>query len=372
METARQIVESMLSGLGLISIIVIVFTVVLRLSGTSRPSPFWLGIVFGVGAIAGMVHPSELAPGILIDSRAVMVALAAPFGGPVAAIVAMSMAAAVRAFLGGVGAYAGIAGILIVGLVGIVHARIFTQRRDLVSFSILGFASTIHLLALALLPPDLAMKVLLSAAPYLVGMDFLGIVLLGIVLSLELKYRNNLILLQTAAEIDPLTRLANRRALERFSGKIRGRAESDRIDFSVIMFDIDHFKSVNDRFGHQIGDMVLEEVSRVIVTHVRKADLVVRYGGEEIAAVLPASTWQATMTIAETIRAKVEETVFIHHGHRIQLTISAGISTSHDGNTDFEAVLKEADLAVYDAKQYGRNRVEVYGRSEVSTDRQSA
>ncbi len=130
---------------------------------------------------------------------------------------------------------------------------------------------------------------------------------------------------------------------------------------SIVMIDIDHFKKVNDTFGHTEGDKVLREISGLLKTSVRKKDTVARYGGEEFILILPEAGIEESFMIAERIRRLVENTPFEVGHARINLTVSSGISNfpSHRARSK-EELVKMADQALYDAKRGGRNQVCIY------------
>jgi diguanylate cyclase (GGDEF)-like protein len=125
---------------------------------------------------------------------------------------------------------------------------------------------------------------------------------------------------------------------------------------SVAMVDIDHFKDVNDTYGHKAGDRVLEGVASILVEHLRMPDKVGRYGGEEFLLVFPETGLDQTQKIAERIRAAVSNAEFDVGERKINLTISIG-ATLFERGEDLEQLLSRADQALYQAKQSGRNLV---------------
>jgi diguanylate cyclase (GGDEF)-like protein len=152
------------------------------------------------------------------------------------------------------------------------------------------------------------------------------------------------------AEQDSLTNLANRRAMERFCATLR---PSEQI--CLVLVDVDHFKGVNDRHGHMIGDVVLREVAAVLSGSVRAKDRVARWGGEEFLIALPGGSAALGAEAASRLRRRIEEHSWSEHAHGLRLTVSAGVSAGPAG--EFEIVLARADAAVYAAKRAGRNRV---------------
>lgn len=156
---------------------------------------------------------------------------------------------------------------------------------------------------------------------------------------------------------DGLTGLLNYRAFEEALNSEHDRAARYGTTFSVMMIDIDWFKSINDGYGHQMGDIVLRTLAGRIMECVRKSDRVFRYGGEEFVIILPHTGIRKAEKLAERIRYIVERTEFIAG---LRITVSAGISEHCPGSSAGE-ILKLADRGLYLAKKRGRNRVEVVG-----------
>jgi diguanylate cyclase (GGDEF)-like protein len=164
---------------------------------------------------------------------------------------------------------------------------------------------------------------------------------------------------KTAALIDPLTGIANRRAfLQDCQAQLKRQAANPR-PTAVMLLDLDNFKSINDRFGHAIGDRVLEIFADVASGCVRRIDLVGRLGGEEFAALLRDTTRERALIVAEQIRACFAEVTRDVDGRPVVATVSIGIAVSHDAVLDLSALLAQADHALYRAKDGGRNRIEV-------------
>jgi diguanylate cyclase (GGDEF)-like protein/PAS domain S-box-containing protein len=165
-------------------------------------------------------------------------------------------------------------------------------------------------------------------------------------------------LLQKQAETDQLTGLPNRRALYDVMEAILKSSEK----LSVLMLDIDHFKIVNDTYGHDAGDEVLRVLAKVGLASCRKMDVFARWGGEEFVVALPDAEVAQARGVAETLRARYETQDFAHtwhNGQAIPFTVSIGVTERRPGEHDLEAILKRVDEALYKAKETGRNRVEV-------------
>ena len=155
------------------------------------------------------------------------------------------------------------------------------------------------------------------------------------------------------ANIDPLTGLLNRRAMENSVMPILNLSKRYEQKTCFILADIDHFKQINDRYGHHAGDEVLEEMTRVLKSCLRDSDLVSRHGGEEFLIVLPQTDIDSGFLLAERIRTSVENT---RTGkERIATTLSLGC-VEFRGDESFDQVVSRADKMLYEAKKRGRNR----------------
>lgn len=158
------------------------------------------------------------------------------------------------------------------------------------------------------------------------------------------------------ADTDPLTGLLNRRALMRDGAALFERLQGQQRAFSAIILDIDHFKQVNDRFGHLVGDAAIRFVADIAAKSCRDTDLPARVGGEEFVILLPGADLDAAEALAERLRERIEQTALVVEGHHVQLTISLGCTQSEAGE-ELQGLLGRADRALYLAKAEGRNRV---------------
>jgi len=172
---------------------------------------------------------------------------------------------------------------------------------------------------------------------------------------LEIIFYGNL---GSAAHTDSMTRIYNKGfLLEALEAEFK-RAKALHSDFSVLFFDLDHFKKVNDTFGHDAGDYVLKEFTQLVkASHLRPKDIFARYGGEEFVVLLLNTNAAAAMELAEKIRASVESHAFTYEGKRMPVTTSMGVAELRADIESAQTLLKNADKALYSAKQGGRNRV---------------
>lgn len=168
--------------------------------------------------------------------------------------------------------------------------------------------------------------------------------------------------LEIHSKHDPLTGIFNRRAFNELYEREWRRSIRYSHTLSILMFDIDRFKSVNDRFGHQAGDEILKHTARVIADSARReGDLAARFGGEEFILLLPDTPASSAFSIAENIRKATARMSFHYDGHDVSITISAGLASMvPDKGADPELLIRRADEGLYLAKRSGRNKVCIY------------
>jgi len=171
--------------------------------------------------------------------------------------------------------------------------------------------------------------------------------------------------LSDLSNTDQLTGLANRRYLMRQCELEDARFHRTRRPYAIMLFDLDHFKKVNDTYGHDIGDKVLIEVSETLSAEVRNNDVMARYGGEEFLLLMPETELEAAQHLAERIRHRVLALKVDTGDSELSVTLSGGISCATQTDKSAEQVIKRADEALYQAKNEGRNRI-VIARNEAS------
>ncbi|HYJ43169.1 MAG TPA: GGDEF domain-containing protein [Xanthobacteraceae bacterium] len=168
---------------------------------------------------------------------------------------------------------------------------------------------------------------------------------------------------KTAAMTDPLTGLFNRRAFYELGQQLMAQQARTKAAVSLLTFDLDHFKSINDRFGHAVGDDTLRLFADTARANVRATDVLARLGGEEFVAILPGGGAEAAM-VGERLRAAFQAAAVEISSHRIRATVSVGIATAAAAG-EIDRLLLQADKALYSAKKNGRNRVELVGSDPV-------
>lgn len=165
--------------------------------------------------------------------------------------------------------------------------------------------------------------------------------------------------LLTVANTDPVTNLINRRIMMNKIEAERAKVDLGGKPFSLIMIDIDNFKQINDEYGHEGGDFVLVNLSKMISISVRKTDIVSRWGGDEFLILLPETLVQYGELVAEKVRLRITHAPFVYREMDIAVTVTLGVAQC-DGTTNIGGCLRRADQALYQGKQIGKNRVVTY------------
>lgn len=161
------------------------------------------------------------------------------------------------------------------------------------------------------------------------------------------------------AHLDELTGLNNRRAFFELGNRAIKQATRYQHSISIIMMDIDHFKNINDNYGHSVGDIVLRNIAITLEHTIREIDIAARIGGEEFAFILPETDMDEASQLAERLRSNIQNMSIEHEGNTLQITASFGISVSKAIEQTLESMLTQADDALYIAKKKGRNQVKI-------------
>lgn len=349
-------------GLGVLALVSMTYGFFVRRDVPSVVNSAGLGLCFGLGAVIAMTTPLQITQGVFIDARAVVLTLAGPFGGFIAALVAVLVCGAYRLWLGGVGAGPGVAGIVLAAVVGLLFAHFTPRRRGGYSMAQrfqLGMASSTMGFTLLLLPKEIAWSAFKVAFLPLTASNIIGVMLLGRFLSSEAVRLRISKSFEREAMTDALTNLPNRRQFDLASAQLVSDARRENTPISLLMIDVDRFKQVNDRFGHDVGDTVLKAVAATIEANIRIEDLIARYGGEEIVVVMPGTCSDLAMEAAERIREAVDQEVFVGSREAWNVTVSIGAVSAKGPDIDFGSMFKAADEALYRAKAAGRNKVRV-------------
>jgi diguanylate cyclase (GGDEF)-like protein len=171
----------------------------------------------------------------------------------------------------------------------------------------------------------------------------------------ELLEKQSLELIEMAT-VDPLTGLLNRRSLDDRAGMVLSQAQRNNSSVAVVVIDIDHFKNVNDTYGHAFGDAVLQSLGKTLIEGRREHDIVARFGGEEFVLVLPNVDEKDALNISEKIRTDISKNTI----NDINVTVSIGVSLNNANKNEFDVLFKDADSALYKAKNMGRNQIVLF------------
>ena len=165
--------------------------------------------------------------------------------------------------------------------------------------------------------------------------------------------------LRTLADTDELTLLPNRRRFQQYLGRELRRAERFKHPISILLLDVDHFKTINDEYGHPMGDLVLQQLASALQTNVRSSDLAARYGGEEFAIVLTETGGEGAVSLANQLCQRIGKHPFGDPDSPIphRITVSIGVATYPADGTSADGLIAKADARLYEAKETGRNRV---------------
>ncbi|UJW84021.1 GGDEF domain-containing protein [Devosia sp. SL43] len=350
----QELFLALIHGVSLLALLAISFGMVERQDWPRPVRSLVQGAIFGLGAIIAMMAPAHIGTGVMVDARAIIIGFAAAFGGWPAALIAVAIGGGYRLWLGGMGAFPGAAGIAVAALLGLgwryfLRPRTRIKARHLV---VLGLVISCYLLSGIVLGYASMWSLLSMIAPYMVSASVFASVLLGLFVDRELNQIDREESWKARALTDPLTGLPNRRAFERGIAGLR----PDDKDAALLILDLDHFKVVNDTYGHAAGDYVLQQVSMILRANMRNRDLASRLGGEELAVLLPDTDSFKAQQIAERLRAAVEALTIHWEGRDIAITASIGVAVA-SGALPAEQLFVQADAALYAAKRGGRNRV---------------
>lgn len=205
--------------------------------------------------------------------------------------------------------------------------------------------------------------------PFQIG-AFLAAMIFSFCLTMALvvmMFREKQVELMDLAEKDPLTGMNNRLALDEIAERHLQRAALADTDLSAMLFDIDHFKRINDEMGHQAGDKALAAIADRVRDVIRDNDIAFRFGGEEFIVLLPGANLSQAMRVAERLRRAIGSVPLEIDGERVCLTVSIGVIESRPGQDSWDECVRQADLALYQAKYKGRDRVESASGSALST-----
>lgn len=324
--------------------------------------PLTLGIICGLGAVLAIMDPTQLPSGAAVDTRAAMVITAGFFGGPIGAAVSGGIASAYRATLGGPTVHLGIAVIFIGAIVGAVGNHIFVRQDKpirMVHVVIVALLSPLTWIGVFLLPWAQAMEVANRLFLPANAIRIAGVLMLGLMILHERRRVEAEGTIRRLAYIDELSGLPNRRAFYANLEQAWARWQRQGEPHTIVMIDIDHFKRINDAYGHPTGDEVIRRLAAILSEESRKTDVVARLGGEEFAVLLANAQSHFGAAFAERVRRRVAEEALVTDAATLRFTVSLGVSHDLNRQTSRQDLLSSSDQALYEAKRTGRNKVVV-------------
>ncbi|MDO9212267.1 MAG: GGDEF domain-containing protein [Methylococcales bacterium] len=237
------------------------------------------------------------------------------------------------------------------------------------SFAVVATMFLARAVIVFLAPPDtysLYAQTPINPASFFIGSMAQMCLAFGMILMLNYRLATDL---QKLASTDMLTGALNRRSLEQEAVRLSARCNRTGDTLAVLMIDVDHFKSINDRYGHPVGDEVLRRLAAVAQKTIRSDDYFARYGGEEFCILLPSTLEKDAWILADRLRQTYAAMVMEFGGEALSSTISIGVSDSTHAGVEFASLIAAADQAMYRAKQEGRNRVIMHSTQvELSVD----
>ncbi|MBI2603486.1 MAG: sensor domain-containing diguanylate cyclase [Deltaproteobacteria bacterium] len=212
------------------------------------------------------------------------------------------------------------------------------------------------------------LNLILGVYPFLNEDKLLGLFLLIRDVTAETALQDKYKVKATQSITDNLSGLYNRHYFDQYLPSILDQLKKaeDNFSMSLLMADIDHFKKINDTYGHQAGDYVIESMSHLFKENCRKTDILCRYGGEEFLIIFPGAKLKDAKVGAEKLRNAVKDFKFVHNHNDIPVTISIGIAEISVGKENADAAIARADAALYHSKETGRNRVSVHQGGKIT------
>ncbi|KIL42753.1 diguanylate cyclase [Jeotgalibacillus alimentarius] len=354
-----MIIKELISNLGILITSIFLYTQLTRKSAVNLQSS--LKRKLAAGALAGLLSNvlmqySMSFGSTIIDLRHIPILLVAYYGGPIPAFTAMLLVIGGR-FLIGFNISSIFALLLIVSItLSVLLIFRSTWKRRTKIFWALTVSNIIFTVIITFLLNDL------RSLPALISVYWSISYAAGFAAFSTVDYlRKNQALMErfkAEATTDGLTGLHNVRKFDQVFNDLCLKAETKQERMALLFIDIDHFKQVNDTYGHNEGDLVLSELSQVLKRTVRSFDIVSRNGGEEFTVILPDCSLSKAKNISERIRQEVEKNTFIlSSNEKINVTVSVGLASYRETTSEPKKLLQDADQALYKAKRTGRNKV---------------
>lgn len=338
-------------------VLIYAYSLISRSANSDFVQKAGMGFIFGLAAILAMSAPIYFADGVIFDVRNLIVGLSAAFFGIVGGLITMAIAAAARLYIGGPTASLAIFALAFVTVMGLMWNTYLRPRiqHNMLSHFILGVLISLHLFLGLLLPQNIVFQFLTTIAPALLLINIIGSIIIGTLLDHEIGVLEEQETLAIAAGRDPLTDLLNRRSTIEAHRQLK-KPKRNEHGTAMICLDIDHFKQINDTHGHLLGDQVLRTISTRISSFLRSNDIFSRMGGDEFLILMPDVSMDRLTATAEMCCKIVADTPIIKDGISVGVTVSVGVAWTR-ANPDFISSLSQADMALYQAKNLGRNCV---------------
>ncbi|MBU3088191.1 diguanylate cyclase [Clostridium gasigenes] len=316
-----------------------------------------LGSLLGITGCVLMFYSIQLSEDSIMDFRTITMIISSIYGGFISTIITAFIIIVFRLSYYGISTASLVATYdicILLFLFTFVSKCKISFFKKYITMSIFNIVSLI--IAFSILLKDInvltiALRNLIFSTTFLSGIVYYNLIYISKTNELYRK-------LNYDAKKDFLTGLNNVRTFDNILNKLINNAIEKEERLSILMIDIDFFKNINDNYGHYSGDLVLKQLSNILVSSSRGFDVVSRNGGEEFTVILLDCNFTHATTIAERIRKNVEEYIFTSEGNRsINITVSIGISSYPDITTNINDLLAQADDALYLAKRTGRNKV---------------
>ncbi|MEO8245240.1 MAG: diguanylate cyclase [bacterium] len=337
-----------LHAVGMMALCTVSYGMIQRRITTKLVRHLLFGLIMGTAAATLMFQPIMIADGFQMDGRGVFIGIAATFGGPIAAAVAAAITVLTRVAIGGGGAFLGCCVILgtaaLASLWSTFRGRKY--RRSLLDWCSLAAVLILPLFSIVFAPIPNRGEALLFLLCLTVG----NLLIFGRLMEAEQRRGRRERELNSAAHTDSLTQLPNRRS---FLVETSAAEVGNRTSKGLLLVDIDHFKKVNDTYGHDAGDEVLRIVGQKLAELTRKSDVVARFGGEEFALLVDAADETDLGNIADRVRQALDLNV-VYNKSAIALSVSIGGAFCGDRPFRFDQAYMDADKSLYHAKKAGR------------------
>ncbi len=357
MDELLSLANIVLDPITLILALILIVSIVKRNNQSELKSRLVIATLFSGTLIISMSNPIDLGEGGIHDMCGLIIGVSVALFGPMVGVLTLATGLVVRTGVGGPGMAAGFISMFATFAGGSIWRYLFHDAEySLITKSILlGLLMSLHLAGLALFPVDLALQLLIQLGPYYIVGNIVGALVFNYFLGGEMSFLSEAEAHRIGANTDHLTGLLNRRGLE-------GALPNLKTDFApmkgraLLYFDVDNFKTSNDKYGHAFGDDLLVGISERISTHLRRHDVFARMGGDEFAVILPEVDIEEARFVAERCRAVVGDEAFTYEEHNVSVTLSIG-AVWLDEPSEMAEMIEAADRAMYQAKVSGRNVV---------------